>query len=101
VKLGLGLGELCEIVGFYSRKVGREEAQRAQESEDGGRSIGPRNTRNTRKDLNRRERRERRADSGRQTAESDFVTELTERGHRGGRRRTEDGRREDGRRRVE
>jgi uncharacterized small protein (DUF1192 family) len=33
VKLGLALGELCEMISFLLPEIGREKAQEAQKSE--------------------------------------------------------------------
>jgi hypothetical protein len=44
VKLGLGLGELCEMVGFSLPEISREEAQKSEsefvtEATEGGHSV--------------------------------------------------------------
>ena len=65
MKLGLALGELGEMVGFYSRKVGRKKAQEAQKSDfvtettKLGRRVGRRRI-GRKTDFYRRKRRERR-----------------------------------------
>jgi hypothetical protein len=68
----------------------RGHGARTQRKQETNRPEPERSPRNTRKDLNRRKRRKRRAEDGGRSRI--FVTEATERRHRGSRRRTaEDG----------
>ena len=107
VKLGLGLGELCEMVDFSLPKIGRKEAQEAQEAQEAetdfvteatelGHRVGRRRTgvaHGTHGIHGRIFTGGNRGNGGRkvsrekaQETESECVTEATELGHRGGRR---------------